>query len=59
MNDLPRDSKDCLKLALRNHSVNFDKGLIREGVVIKKDGLIRTNRGVLPDQSLLVDESDP
>jgi len=59
MNDLPRAPKDCLKPALRNHSVNFDKGLIREGVVIKKDGLIRTNKGVLPDESLLVDATDP
>jgi hypothetical protein len=39
--------------------VNFEKGLIRDGVVIKKDGLIRTNKGVLLDKSLLVDESDP
>jgi hypothetical protein len=49
-NDIFKDSKDCLQIALRNHSVNFDMGLIRDGVVIKKDGLIKTNKGAVLDK---------
>ena len=56
-NDLPADSKDYLQR--RNKSFNIEKGLIRDGIVIKKDGLIRTNKGSVIDKSLLIDENDP
>lgn len=58
MNDIPTDPKDCLQLKLRNHSINFDKGLIREGVQIKKNGIVRTNKGIQLANEKIRDDED-
>lgn len=55
LNDLPSSPKDILQKKLRNHSINFDKALIRDGVVIKRDGFIITNKGT----QVAVNEDDP
>lgn len=58
LNDLPPDNKEFKKKPLTDHSINFENQNIRDGVKLRKDGFIITNRGREQDSALL-DEQDP
>lgn len=49
LNDLVKDTKKFRYPQMRNHSIDFNKATIRDGVEIKQDGLIRTSKGLKMD----------
>jgi hypothetical protein len=55
---LPPDNKEFKKKAALNHSINFENQNIRDGVQLKRDGFVLTNKGKEADTALL-DEEDP
>ena len=58
LNSLASDHRDYFKKKLREHSVNFDNQTIRDGVELRKDGLIITSKGIETDVKFL-EEDDP
>lgn len=53
MNELVAEKKEFLHKKLPDHSINFDKGLLRDGTVLRYRGFIVTNKGKKIDEVLL------
>lgn len=51
--DLVKDNSQYKFTHPRDLALSFDLASIREGVVLRKDGLIRTSKGTMPDPSSL------
>jgi len=52
-NDLVKDNSDCLRRSLPGSSIQFDKGLLRAGTVLRYKGFIITEKGKKVDTALL------
>jgi hypothetical protein len=57
-NDLVKDLKACNRKKMTGPVVEFEKNLLRDGVVIRANGYIYTDKGRVVDAELL-DEEDP
>lgn len=58
LNDLPPDNKKFKKRSLMDQSIKFDNQTIRDGVELKKDGLIITSKGKEVD-IIYISDDDP
>ena len=58
LNDLPPDNKKFKKRSLMDQSIKFDNQTIRDGVELKKDGLIITSKGKEVDV-IYISDDDP
>ena len=52
-NDLVKDNSTCLRRSLPDHSIQFDKAMLRAGTVLRYKGFIITNKGKKVDTALL------
>ena len=57
-NDILKDPKQAVRKNTAIGNVQFVKGLLREGTILKSNGYIMTAKGRMIDSSLL-DEEDP
>lgn len=57
-NDILKDPKIAVRKNQATGSVQFIRGLLRDGTVLKSNGYIMTAKGRMIDSSLL-DEEDP
>ena len=52
-NDLVKDNSTCLRKSLPNEGIQFDKGLLRTGTVLRYKGFVITDKGKKVDTALL------
>ena len=57
-NDILKDPKTAVRKNTCTGNVQFVKGLLRDGTVLRSNGFIMTAKGRMIDSSLL-DEDDP